>query len=127
MKAQRRRFRHARKGHPRAPGPPRPARLQFDALPGNVAPVERAQCGVGGADVIELDELVVALVGRLADLLHLAVLAEDLAQLLVGHRRVQVEHDQGALVHVLVGRVLLRGGRIRTSGKGMRRGGVWTG
>jgi len=61
----------------------------------------------GISDVVELDELVMLLVGSLANLLDLAKGTKGLEQLLVGDRGIEVEDHQRALVDVLVRRVVL--------------------
>lgn len=60
--------------------------------------------------VIELDEFVVFLVGCFSYLFDLPILTERGLQFFICGRWVQIEYNQGALVLVFLGRVVLRDG-----------------
>ena len=64
------------------------------------------------ADVVELDKLVMLLVGCFADFFDLAVLAKDGLEILILRLRVQVEDHERALVEILVGGIVFWDGVV---------------
>mmetsp|Transcript_10794 Transcript_10794/g.14698 ORF Transcript_10794/g.14698 Transcript_10794/m.14698 type:complete len:203 (-) Transcript_10794:115-723(-) len=92
---------------PTAPGT---TRLQLDAFALHLHAIQLLKSRIRASYVIKLHEFVVLLMGRFTNLLYLAVVAEESTELIICNCDVQIEYNQGALIHIFVRRVLFGNG-----------------
>lgn len=85
----------------------RTRRFNFDLLALDLRLVKALHSLLSMTDIIKLNELVVLLVGRSTYFLDFAILSKDLNQLIVSGRWIQIKYDQGPLVLILLGWVVL--------------------
>jgi len=87
--------------------------FDFDALAVKLRSIEDSQSVLGIPHVIELDELVVLLVGALSNLSDFAKVSKEGSKFKHTDSRIQIEDDKSALILIPVGGIVLGDGVVQ--------------